>query len=75
MRFRAGGETARSIDNKVGYLLYAPWERVNKKALDVSGSVHIVSCLSNPYSMELGRPILRSVTSLEQERRSLFLAK
>ena len=46
MRFRAGGETARFIDNKVGYLLNAPWERVNKKALDVSDSVPGVSCLS-----------------------------
>ena len=48
MRFRAGGETTRFIDNKVGYLLYAPWERLNKKALDVSGSVPGVSCLSQP---------------------------
>ena len=46
MRFRAGGETTRFIDNKVGYLLYAPWERLNKKALDVSDSVPGVSCLS-----------------------------
>ena len=73
MRFCANGETARFIDNKVGYLLHAPWERVNKNALDVSGSVHLFSRLSSPYSMELGCPILRSVTCPEQERRSLVL--